>query len=726
MAPAAGKPGDTTVVYVSGDTGQAEQFATEIERQTGLSVHTRSTVDGGLESLATVPDVACIVSDYDLPDIDGLAFLQTVRAQFPDLPFILFTSEGTERVASRAIAARVTDYLIKERFQDQWAELGALIERSIEADRSNRSLADPDARAKNILEACLDPMAIVREDGFVYANRNALELFEVDEFAAFDGSTVADVIAPDSAAITTETIRRIQAGEKRIDRLEQEVLGREGARTPVELTAASIEWNGAPSILLIFRDVAERRARIQELRRFKRAVEAAGHAIYVTDVDGTIEYVNPAFETITGFSEGEAVGENPRLLNSGEMSTAYFETLWNTISAGEIWEESVVNRRKNGELYHANQTIAPITDREGAIQSFVAIQTDISEQVALREQLAAAKERYESLFKSIRDAILVADTDRRIIDCNPGFTDLFGYELADIQGKSTEYVYASGAEYEEMGEAIREHVGDPQFTHTVTCEKQSGQTFPGETNVFHLRNAENEIVGFIGIIRDVSGRQDRLHQLWMIDRILQHNFNNEMTVIGGNAELIRENGAENLAGYADRIVETADRLSATVEKERLITEFLSDPPEVEPIGIGEVVKKAVGRVTRDHPEADIVTTGPEGTMIRGSVAMEDAITELLTNAVMYSRADHPRATVKSHIDGDTVHIEVRDENPPIPGMERKVLTGEHELNPLYHGSGLGLWLVTLIVEHVNGHVEFEENEPRGNVVRLVFERVGGE
>lgn len=81
MAPATGRQENASVIYVSGDTGQAEQFATEIERQTGLAVHTRSTVMGGLESLATVPEVACIVSDYDLPDVDGLAFLQAVRGQ---------------------------------------------------------------------------------------------------------------------------------------------------------------------------------------------------------------------------------------------------------------------------------------------------------------------------------------------------------------------------------------------------------------------------------------------------------------------------------------------------------------------------------------------------------------------------------------------------------------------------------------------------------------------
>jgi PAS domain S-box-containing protein len=117
----------------------------------------------------------------------------------------------------------------------------------------------------------------------------------------------------------------------------------------------------------------------EELRRFRRAVETAGNAIYITDDDGTITYVNPTFEEITGYASAEAVGRTPNILDAGVMSDDYFADLWETITAGEVWEEEeLINERKDGTPYHAQQTIAPVTDETGEVREFVAIQTDIT------------------------------------------------------------------------------------------------------------------------------------------------------------------------------------------------------------------------------------------------------------------------------------------------------------------------------------------------------------
>jgi len=133
------------------------------------------------------------------------------------------------------------------------------------------------------------------------------------------------------------------------------------------------------------RDVTARREREQELQLFQKAVEQAGHGIVITDREGTIEYVNPAYERDSGYSHTEAVGRNPRLVKSGKHDATFYETLWETICSGEVWEHELINRRKSGELYHVEQTIAPITDDNDAITHFVAIESDVTEQ-RLREQ----------------------------------------------------------------------------------------------------------------------------------------------------------------------------------------------------------------------------------------------------------------------------------------------------------------------------------------------------
>ncbi|MFB6101122.1 MAG: PAS domain S-box protein [Haloplanus sp.] len=125
----------------------------------------------------------------------------------------------------------------------------------------------------------------------------------------------------------------------------------------------------------------------QEVRQFKRAVDHAGAAIYITAPDGTIEYVNPAFEELTGYSHAEAVGKTPHILNSGEEDATYFERLWETIQRGEVWSETVVDRKKSGEKYTAMQTIAPIVDDTDDVSAYVAVQHDISDRLRNEQRI---------------------------------------------------------------------------------------------------------------------------------------------------------------------------------------------------------------------------------------------------------------------------------------------------------------------------------------------------
>ena len=707
-----------SVLYVTADAGQAAVFSQEIETRTDFGVRTAGTVNDGIEILESTDAIECIVSDYDLPDVDGLAFLQSIRSQFADLPFILFTSEGTETVASKAITARVTEYLIKEQFQSQWEELSALIQQTVHYYYSQPTIGDPEIRAKVILEASLDPMAIVQDGTFVYANQNALDVFEVDTRSDLAETDITDVISSDSRGVTTAMVEAIQRGETNVDRHEQILHGMQGGRTPVELTAVSIRWNGTPAILFIYRNVTEQVDKKSKLRRFRQAVEAAGHAIYITDTDGTIEYANPEFEAITGFSPEEAREKNPRIMKSGEMSAEYYENLWETILSGEMWEETLINRRKDGETYHAHQTIAPITDPEGTIQGFVAIQTDISERKRLEKELINAKERYESLFDSIRDAILVADTDRRIIDCNPAFTELFGYELEEIEGKHTRYVYQNQAEYEEMGEAIEDHMGDVTFTHTVTYEKRSGQTFSGETNASYFRNAHGDILGFIGVIRDVTERNQRLRQIQMVDRILQHNFNNDMNVIEGYTEMILDETGGEIGSSASKILESSHKLRRTIEKEHDVTKFLSGQPERTTIEIKPAVETLIDDMRERYPDAEITTEVQTVATCWAVPEIIRAIEEIIQNAILHANGHHPQVHVTAEANKERLQIRISDNNPHIPDMERKVLLEGEEMAPLYHGSGIGLWLVNLIVAHSNGEVTAERSEPRGNTIIL--------
>ena len=134
-------------------------------------------------------------------------------------------------------------------------------------------------------------------------------------------------------------------------------------------------------------EIEARRRLEQERTRLAMAIEQSAEDIVITDTEGTIQYVNPAFEKITGFPRSEAVGENPRILKSGKQPESFYRDLWDTILRGDVWRDRIVNKRKDGGLITEDCTISPIRDENGTISHFVAVRRDVTYQVELEAQL---------------------------------------------------------------------------------------------------------------------------------------------------------------------------------------------------------------------------------------------------------------------------------------------------------------------------------------------------
>ena len=459
--------------------------------------------------------------------------------------------------------------------------------------------------------------------------------------------------------------------------------------------------------------------RQETLRLFQQAVEHAGHAVYITDTDGTIQYVNPAFERVTGYDQSEAVGETPRLLDSGEMSEAYFDDLWATIRSGEVWDEEILNRRKDGTLYTANQTIAPVTD-EGEIRAFVAAQTDITE----RKERERRLERRTHAIDMAPIGVSITDpgqADNPLIYVNDAFVDLTGYPREEVIGRNCRFLQGEHTDPERVAE-IRAAVdaGEPVSVELRNYRKD-GTEFWNQLNIAPVTDDSGTVVSFVGFQQDVTGRKQREDQLSVLDRVLRHNLRNDMNVIRGWAEQIQSQTTGESVEQAEQILETRERLLTTVEKERAITAVLTTRPQHHEIDLCLAVEQTVTVVERAHP-VDVTVSCPGGVTVSASSDIDRAIQELLTNAVVHSDSKRPAVSVTITPDDNVVHLEIADDGPAIPEMERDVLLGETGRTPTYHGSGLGLWLVNLIVTRSGGRVDHEPRESQGNVVRVTLPR----
>ncbi|UWG48991.1 Signal transduction histidine kinase, contains PAS domain [Halanaeroarchaeum sp. HSR-CO] len=156
--------------------------------------------------------------------------------------------------------------------------------------------------------------------------------------------------------------------------------------------------------LLLMREQS-RKIAVQEHQLRAIRDEHAGHGVVITDPDGTIQYVNRAFEQQSGYPSEEVIGKNPRILQSGEHDESFYEELWDTILAGKVWDGVVTNERKSGETYILNQTIAPVTDTDGAIDRFIAVNHEITQLKELETSLRRRSEQLEILNRVLRHDI---------------------------------------------------------------------------------------------------------------------------------------------------------------------------------------------------------------------------------------------------------------------------------------------------------------------------------
>ncbi len=129
----------------------------------------------------------------------------------------------------------------------------------------------------------------------------------------------------------------------------------------------------------------------KELRQLSTAIEQAAESVVITDSEGTILYINPAFERLTGYSRAEAIGQNPRILKSGKQDDAFYQELWTNISAGEVWQGRFVNKKKDGTLYTEEATISPVRNERGTVVNYVAVKRDVTRELKLEEQYRQAQ-----------------------------------------------------------------------------------------------------------------------------------------------------------------------------------------------------------------------------------------------------------------------------------------------------------------------------------------------
>ncbi|MEO8053769.1 MAG: PAS domain S-box protein [Acidobacteriota bacterium] len=795
------------ILHVEDVSADAELAEREL-RRAGLEldirrVQTREAFLSGIADFA--PDL--ILSDYRLPEFDGMQALRIAGEHAPNVPVIITTGSVNEETAVACMKAGAADYVLKESL----GRLGSAVKGALEKQRlvAEKRADEKRIRALNRLFRTISEVnqllvratdeqtllnavcrILVSHGGYALAwvgraDRETMRVVPVasagDEagylqkievrwddtpegrgplgIAIREGRSVivSDVQAdsrvvpwrtlhpsPGFGSIAAIPIRRggaVTAGvivysaeEKFIDEEELALL---------------VELAGDVSYALDALDAREALRRNEgDLRKLWRAVEQSPASVIITDLEGRIEYVNPHFTEATGYTAEETLGQNPRFLKSDRMSPEVHRVLWETITAGHVWQGELCNKRKDGSLFWEYASISPVRDEHGVATSYVAVKEDITDRKRSEEDRAKSEAYFRVLIESGFDLTAVLETDGRLRYVSPSVERILGYRPEELVGHSV-FEFIHEEEREMAGVRLRRAVVEGIHETIEVRFRHEDGSWRTLSAIGNGLPAETGMTGLVINARDISDRlrlEAQLQQAQKMEAVgrlaggVAHDFNNLLTVIQGYGELLSEslaNDPDNLESVGE-IVKAAER--ATRLTRQLLAFSRQQVLEVRVLDVGLVVddiekmlRRLIGEdieiVLVKPPTAGLVKADPgqiEQVILNLAVNARDAMPEggRLTLELADAELEAPLAITDDVVPpGQYVVISVTDSGC---GMDAETLS--HIFEPFFttkergRGTGLGLATVYGIVRQTGGYVSVETAPGAGTTFRIYLPR----
>ncbi len=358
--------------------------------------------------------------------------------------------DGSIRHAVAVVKDITEQRQAEEELQRHRAHLEDLVEeRTAELARANEELQLSEERYRSLFDSSPDAILIVglKSGQIRFANSAACDLLGYG-LETLTSLTNADIHPPDMRDQVKKSFREKKRGKVTFTP-DVPCLRADGEIVYVDIGGAVIDLGGVPHAMGIFRDITERRQAEEQVRKLSRAVEQSPTSVVVTAPDGTIEYVNPKFCEVTGYTAEEAVGQNPSILSSGRLSSEFYESMWDTLSAGKEWRGEFSNKRKDGGEFWEYASISPIRDDHDVTTHYVAVKEDITERKRMEDDLRQAREAAEEANRA-KSAFLAGMSHelRTPLNAIIGFAEVladetFG-ELNDKQKRYVDHVEGSG------------------------------------------------------------------------------------------------------------------------------------------------------------------------------------------------------------------------------------------------------------------------------------------
>jgi PAS domain S-box-containing protein len=277
-----------------------------------------------------------------------------------------------------------------------------------------------------------------------------------------------------------------------------------------------------------------------------QAVEQVAEGIVITDRQGRILYVNPAFSQMSGFSAEEAIGQTPRLVHSGKQTEEFYQTLWSTILAGGTWRGNLVNRRKDGSFYAEEMAITPIRDFHGETTHFIAVKQDVTQRRAAEE----AQRFLASIVDSSEDAIFASSLDGILLSWNPAAEKLYGYGPTEVIGKPVSMLIPE-EHWGHLRSTLRGIAkGEKVSAFEGLGRTKQGKRFDTSITISPVFDNAGTAIAMSAISRDITEWKEAQRSTALLASLVTYS---EDAILGMTPEGIVLNwnkGAETIYGYA--------------------------------------------------------------------------------------------------------------------------------------------------------------------------------
>lgn len=552
-----------------------------------------------------------------------------------------------------------------------------------------------------------------------------------------------DFVHPEDRAKTLDAGNKLTSGE-RVSLFVNRYRCQDGSYRFIEWHCVSVP--GEQMIYCVARDITDRKRAEEQLLLQATALESAANAIVITNRDGIIQWVNPAFERLTGYGAGEVIGGTPRILKSGKLSQAFYETLWQTILAGRVWHGDMVNRRKDGILYDEEMTITPVKNAEGEVTRFVAIKQDVTRRKKAEKALRQSEERFRQMANGIPNLAWIAKADGRIEWFNSRWYEYTGTTYREMEGWGWQSVHdpACLPEVLEQWKASIE-TGHP-FEMELPLRGADGHFHPFLTRVTPLKGEDGSVIQWFGTntdISDVVGAREVLarsreeleklvnertakltemvEELEHFSYTITHDMRAPLRAMQGFGTVLADTCSRCVEPFQQdlirRIVQAAARM------DNLITDALDYSTAVRkelPLEIVDAEGLLRGIVETYpqfySPNAEVEILGEFAPVMANQAGLTQCFSNLLNNAIKFvAPGQTPKVRIWAEKRGLVQRLWFEDNGIGIAGDQQQKIFGMFQrLARDYEGTGIGLALVRKVMERMAGTVGVESEPGKGS------------